>query len=101
MEYYLIQVRTQTRSLFGMHFYGMGGVLYVRKVGCNHTIEVHSKFGHRLINLVEMMFYRRMLSKTLLRALRAHVLMRSWFGVCLDVDIVSYAACACIGIGTT
>ncbi len=58
----------------------MGGLLYARKVGCTlhvttHTVEVHSKFGHRLSNLDEMMFHWRMLSKTLLGASRAHVLL--------------------------
>ncbi len=63
VEEHFSQVQTQTKSLSGMHFYGMGSPLYTWNVG--HTLrvynrlpmQVHSKFGHGLINFAEMMFY--------------------------------------------
>ncbi len=66
VEHHFSQVQTQAMSLFGMHFYGMavsynvytwkfGHTLRVYRI--THTIEVHSKFGHGLINLAEMMFH--------------------------------------------
>ncbi len=45
MEHHFSQVQTQTKALLAVHFYGMGNLLYTRKVG--RTLRVYNRPPYR------------------------------------------------------